>query len=364
MICQAEDVNPEWLTAVLKRAGVLERARITAVKIQPVDVDKGVTGQLSRMRIGYDLREPGAPRSLIAKSSAPDPRARAFFHSMGFYEREVRFYREIAPHAELRTPRCYYSAIDGSSGRFLLILEDLGTGSGSLIAGCSATEAERGVRAISTFHAAWWQHPRTRRTAWLKLSSHLSADQAPGVFRTTWQPFLNKLTPDLRDESERAGPWLNAHVGDLHSYIYRAGPHTLIHNDFHPENLLFLDDGTSAAAVLDWQVPTFGRGVLDVALLLGDLNALDRRAQELRLLRLYHVLLARHGVRDYTFRQCWTDYRLAMLFVITRISMAVGYGGIPPERDRELCEIVLPRYLAAVRDIEAYRATESIDRHG
>ncbi|MDH3599878.1 MAG: ecdysteroid 22-kinase family protein [Candidatus Tectomicrobia bacterium] len=41
------------------------------------------------------------------------------------YEREVRFYEQLVPQMELRTPNCYYSAIDLETGHSVLLLEDL-----------------------------------------------------------------------------------------------------------------------------------------------------------------------------------------------------------------------------------------------
>ena len=42
-------------------------------------------------------------RSLVAKFSATQTEARAMAHSMGFYEREIGFYREPAANCPVRT---------------------------------------------------------------------------------------------------------------------------------------------------------------------------------------------------------------------------------------------------------------------
>ena len=48
------------------------------------------------------------------------------------------------------------------------------------------------------------------------------------------------------------------------------GPRTLIHNDYHAENLFFAATGDARSiAVTDWQVATLGRGVIDIARFLG-----------------------------------------------------------------------------------------------
>jgi hypothetical protein len=358
------EVTSKWLTAVLRAAEVLpgSGARVKTLETQPVDEDRQVTGQIVRVNLTYDPAETNGPRSLVAKFSSPEPQTRALFHSMGFYEREVRFYQQIAPRVQLRTPRCFYSALETTSGRSLLILEDLGfAGNAGLVAGCSPAQAELGVRAICSLHAAWWQHPYIGKMDWLRLGSILSPEQAPVAFRQAWQPFLDKLSPQVRSEAQPAGAWLNLHLGDLLRYMYQDQPYTLIHNDYHADNLVFVDHGrTPAVAVLDWQLSTYGHGVLDVASLLGNLNPVDRHAHEWRLLQIYHSLLTDSGIRDYSFHQCWTDYRLALFYTISRISTAVGLGGIPPTRERQLCDVVFSRYSRAVRDLESYGATETI----
>jgi phosphotransferase family enzyme len=252
--------------------------------------------------------------------------------------------------------------LDTASGRSLLILEDLGpAGNATLVSGCSPAQAEVAIRAIGTLHAAWWQHPRIGETPWLRLGSILSPEQAPVAFRQAWQPFLDKLSPQVRAEAEPAGAWLNLHLSDLLRYMYRDQPYTLIHNDYHPDNLVFAYR-TAAVAVLDWQLSTYGHGVLDIASLLGNLNPIDRRAHELRLLQIYHSLLTDSGVRHYPFERCWTDYRLALFYTISRISTAVGLGGIPPTRERQLCDVVFSRYCRSVEELESYRVTDEIPK--
>jgi hypothetical protein len=95
-------------------------------------------------------------------------------------------------------------------------------------------------------------------------------------------------------------------------------------------------------------------------LLGGGLDPVLRRDHEHRLLLTYHSILTRSGVRNYSFRQCWHDYRVAMLYPLSRIAMAVGSGGIPPVQAREECELVFPRYCRAARDLASLDAGAEI----
>ena len=72
----------------------LEHAQVTSLQTGPAG-QMGMAGQIRRLRITYDKAESGAPRLLVAKFSAPNPKARAMIHSMGFDEREIGFYRGV-----------------------------------------------------------------------------------------------------------------------------------------------------------------------------------------------------------------------------------------------------------------------------
>ena len=93
------------------------------LKIQSLGDDQGITGQLARVSLTYDTQEAGAPQSLIAKFAATEATTRNTFS--GHYLREVRFYEELAPRTNLRTPHCYYSSLDVDTLEFVLLLEDL-----------------------------------------------------------------------------------------------------------------------------------------------------------------------------------------------------------------------------------------------
>src|SRR5687767_10081213 len=89
-------ITADWLTDTLRTAGVLRQARVTSLALEAVGTEKGITGHLARVRLDYDVAEVDAPPTLIAKCSAADPQARAIIHSLGIYEREVRFYDQLA----------------------------------------------------------------------------------------------------------------------------------------------------------------------------------------------------------------------------------------------------------------------------
>ena len=69
-----------------------------------------------------------------------------------FYEREIRFYQEIASRTAVRVPRDYFSAFDAANGDFVLVLEDMAPARlGDPMAGCSFDEVQSAASAITRF---------------------------------------------------------------------------------------------------------------------------------------------------------------------------------------------------------------------
>ena len=104
------DLTAAWLTAAIGAGTV---ADFTAERIG--------TGQMSecyRVQLEYaDYAESapaGGPDSVVLKVAATDPMSRQTGMTLGLYEREVSFYREIAPRLHGPVARCYHNGFDAS----------------------------------------------------------------------------------------------------------------------------------------------------------------------------------------------------------------------------------------------------------
>src|SRR3990172_316211 len=120
-----EELTAEWLTSALRETGAIGNAAVKSFDTKTLAEGVGFVGQLERVSLDYDLTEAGAPASLIAKFPGATEENREVGYAFRLYEREGRFYQETAREVELRTPRCYYSAMDVETGRYALLLEDL-----------------------------------------------------------------------------------------------------------------------------------------------------------------------------------------------------------------------------------------------
>jgi hypothetical protein len=346
-----DEITQEWLTAALHQAGALDQARVTSIQPAPIG-QLGFTGQIRRLQISYDKPEPCAPRSLVAKFSAAHPEARAAVHSMGFYEREIGFYRELAADCPVRTPRCYFGEVQMDSGASLLLLEDLSWMQNLDSAGGSVEESELVIRELAKLHAAWWNDAHLDQIPWLAMKGILTPDQAPLVFTQNWDSFLGKLSVPVTEDLLAAGEICRLYLRVASVAMYTEPPRTLIHNDVHGDNLLVAEDGEQSLAIVDWQLTTPARPGPDLAgFLVGYLDTSERRRHENRLLEMYYSVLIQHGVTGYSFEQCWDDYRMALVLPTSHLAIAVGYHpGLTATPDGDW-NVVFPRYAQALADL-------------
>ena len=96
-------IDPEWMTGALRRAGAIRGAKIVDMTCKPVG--NGLVGDSYRFGLAYEEVEPDAPARVIGKFPAADPDSRRSGSAHLLYLREVSFYRELAHTLPIQTPR-------------------------------------------------------------------------------------------------------------------------------------------------------------------------------------------------------------------------------------------------------------------
>lgn len=345
-IARPADLSADWLTAALRGAGrLVPPATVTRVDLEAVGA-KGFSSQVARLRIGYQPPAAGPP-SVIAKLPSAEPSIRALMAGQSAYEREARFYAEIAPAVPLRVPECVLSA--PAAGGPLLLLEDLAPARrGDQLAGCSAGTAATILEDLARFHAATW-NGRGRGAGWLPRFDQ-GLDLA-AFYSAAWPAFRANFAAELPPWMVTLGARFGAAVGEVRQRL-ATPPRTLVHGDLRLENLFFdLADG-AATAVIDWQTVSRGRGMFDVAYLLaGNLRQFSRDAA-VALVRGYHRRLESHGVDDYDVDRCLEDHRWATLFLLARTVITGARPDLAQGPARERFLAVLARGITAFEAME------------
>jgi hypothetical protein len=352
-----QELTPDWLSAALRGSGAIREASVTEFKASIIGAGAGFMGQLAQVSLTYDRHEEGAPASLVGKFPAAAAENREVAMMFRFYEREVRFYEQIADRVQMRIPRCYHGAFDPATGNYVLLLEDMAPARvGDQLAGCLGEEAKLCLSELAKFHAAWWNSPELDKLDWMpSLSADWYRDAVVQGYGEAWGPFAqyfgDRIPPRVRDAAER----FVDHIDPFMRYL-ATPPITIVHADYRLDNLFF-GDGTTCAplGVIDWQITVRGRGVFDVAYFTGGtLAPEERRATERDLLKLYHDTLTQHGVSGYSFDQCWEDYRRSIMFMIVYAVIAIGSLDMANERGVELFDTIAMRTLTAIDDLNAH----------
>jgi hypothetical protein len=306
LIRYAVDVTPEWLTAVLSGADMLqEGCRVTGVDVTPIGT--GQMADTARLAVTYD--EPGAgPASVVGKFASADEQSRATGLALRAYEIEVRFYREVAARVAARVPSPYFADVEPETGWFTLILEDMvGAQQGDQIEACGTDVAAAVLEEMAGLHAPCWESSELAALEWLNRNS-ADGDAFMAVMVGSLLPgFLERYRDQLAPEHAALCTTFVEHLPQW--MAKRTGPRTASHGDFRLDNLLFRP-GERRPMVVDWQTLSWAGASYDVAYFIGGcLSQEDRRAHELDLLAHYHDALCSRGVTDYSMAQLRSDTR-------------------------------------------------------
>ena len=248
-------VTDDWLSQVFG----------TQVRIaSETRIGDGLVGMNLRLELLHTDSD-RVPDSIIAKLPSPDPTSRATGIALRNYEREVKFYRDVASTVQINAARCFHSELDEQSGDFVLLLEDLAPAAqGDQVAGCSIHHARVAVLELAKLHGPRWDDSSLADIEWLQRHG---ADDA-GRFNMLWSMFLPGflvtyapyLSPQAIGLIERFG-------GKIGTWLdFETPMKTVTHGDYRLDNCMVDSDG-QVIAVLDWEICTLGDPMADLGLL-------------------------------------------------------------------------------------------------
>jgi len=256
---------------------------------------------------------------------------------------EAHFYRELAPHVDVRMPTPHYAAVDDAADQAIIIMDDVVALGGRFLNAhtpYALDTARDTLGQLALLHAETWGPPPFADHDWLApriadlvgrfppelLQSLLDDGRAPDV------------APELRDAVA---------VTEATRRVGERDATCVIHGDTQSGNAYLDRDGR--ACWLDWQIAQRGRWSTDVAYHLSTVLDIEtRRAHERELLEHYLGALEAAGGPVLSTDEAWDDYTLGFaygyfLWCITRVS------------SREIVLIHMPRIAAALTDHDTYR---------
>ena len=344
------DLTVDWLTEAIGSGQVID-----------FTVDRIGTGQMSecyRVALTYGSGQRG-PDSVVLKVAATDPVSRGTGHALGLYEREVRFYSEVAPGLGARSggpiAHCYHTAYEPENGYFTLLLDDAAPAEvGDEIRGATIADAKLALTQLGRLHAPLIGSEALADAEWLNRETPVNQELITALYAGFADRYGDEITDDQREVCERL-------VNGFDTYVAEEAERVkgLVHGDYRLDNMLFGRPGSLRdLTVVDWQTVTWGSAMTDVAYFIGcALQVPDRRAHYDELLQAYHDGLGpnpplsldevREGVRRQSFFGVMMSIVSSMLVVRT-------------ERGDEMFLTMLDRHSSHVIDTRALDALPGV----
>lgn len=351
---EPEDLTPHILTAALGQRW----PGIVVQHVEIVDVKRcgdGVASTADRvvLELTYgstsgSLGGQELPTRMILKTMLATPHAPA-----AMYENEVRFYSELRAEVDIEAPSAFASLFDPETGRFGLLLEDLGARQArfpSAIEVVSLAEVRSILSHLATLHGRFWNSPRfDGDLAWV------ATPMSGGMFEV-----FDLIGLELIEDQVARYPFkqrliapVGRSVAQMWELLWKVQrrhcehPTTLLHGDPHLGNTYLLPG--DRGGLLDWQLMMRGSWAHDVVYLLMTSLELDvRRAHEMDLLAEYLDLLGRAGGDAPTLDDAFERCRAAALW-----GLVIGWLICPPENyGQPITEANISRAVAAVMDYD------------
>src|ERR1700738_1045188 len=191
------------------RADELSTGGLTATVNPPVSAfhaDRIGTGQMSecyRVALEYD-GDAQAPASVVLKVAASDPVSRQTGVALGLYEREVRFYTDVAPRLVGPIAPSYHASFDADAGTFTLLLGDAGPAEvGNEIEGTTVERARLAVTELARLHGPALGDPSLAGVPWLNRDSRISQALFGQLYAGFVDRYGDRIAPRHRMVCER-----------------------------------------------------------------------------------------------------------------------------------------------------------------
>ena len=332
-----EALTSEWLSEALG-------FEVLGFDVERLGEGAGIIALVTRIALKTAA---GNPQSVIAKFPTPNATNRSIANTYNMYGREVMFYQGIAEQVEMRTPQCYFAAIDPDGEQFVLLLEDLGhLRLADQVAGCTLAEARSVLSAVAGLHASTWQ-----TTRFPELISHNNPAQRDGMivaFEVGW-PAVNEMFPELIPKSSLiAEQKMTGAVGRLLEEMCQD-PVCMTHVDVRLDNMFF--DGDELV-LFDWQSICTSAPEQDLAYFITQSVPPAVRAKQ-DLVAFYHSELTRRGI-DYDLDRCRERYRVCALYLLCFAVSIAGQADPGNERGRALGRVLMGNAMSALDEMNAF----------
>lgn len=340
------EITPEWLTMALREGGYLKKTKVKKVTHEILGEGKGLLSSVVRAKLEYESYESDAPNSVVVKIEPESEASRLLEGELHAFQREIRFYREVASKAPIRLPQLYY-AVDQPPA-YSMVMEDLSALTpGDQVVGMHESQIINTVEAVAHLQAHYWNNEALADLDWMPTFNTVQDD-----FAEKWDSFLMHFGHYLSPHEIRIGDKLANSIEWLGKEI-NGRPKTIVHNDLREDNLLFGEPGSATEVmILDWQLTIRSMGAFDVAFILGGSELpSERKGHHYKVLRRWHEKLIQEGVEAYSFDDAGYDYQLGSLLALC-YPVHFHNGFVDPQgRKQDLVRVLIDRQFSSAVEL-------------
>ena len=340
------EVTDQWLIEILSSQQAFADDPISSVDRQSVGDGIGQVGEFNKVVV---TTESSKQTTLFLKLRAPIEGMHAVALRYKMYEKEVRFYNELAAQMDVRTPEVYYADYDPETENVALLMEFLdGWHSPDQITGASHNQTLAAIKQLAAINTPYWN--RTQDLPWLPTMQTDYMQQTISDMAACSDIFFQRFGTELpisKSDFDRIIESWPAILDGL-----SEGNLTLTHYDYRVENMFFSSD-ESEVAVIDWQLIGALRAGWDLAYLIGtNIPSEQRRANEQQYIDLYLDCMRDRGV-NYSEAELRHDMKWSLLGLCSIAVIGGANFDVSNERSFELFKVISIRLFDAIAEHEA-----------
>jgi len=346
-----QEITAEWITFALRAGGIINQSVARILNKEILGGGRGFLSSVVRASLDYDREEKGAPKSVVVKIEPESDTLHRFGDELNAFQREIRFYKEVASNVPIRLPILYFSVEDPPA--YSIVMEDLSSYTpGDQVIGMHRGQVMATVETLAKLQAKYWNNTALEQIKWMPTTNGVGIDYQEkwGSFVEHFGSFVDKKGLEVGERLGMSIPWLEEEIAKR--------PKTIVHTDLREDNLLFGDPNSDEAVlILDWQLAVRSIGAFDVARIIGGSELpSERSGHQLEVLRCWYDVLVREAVRDYSWEEAVHDFRLGALQLLCfPVHFHVGFIG-SEGRSMELAKTICRRVFSSAVEIDATSA--------
>jgi hypothetical protein len=313
-------------------------------------IGRGQIANVYRIDLEYGTRTRKGPKSVALKTTAEDEDAKMLGNLGGLYEKEARFYRDIAPFLNTGpVAESFASEWRPATQEFGILMKDYSTAKQSCdITGATLEQAKLCVTELGRLHGLSISLPKEKRS-WLSGPKWGVQDHQAYFWATFKSRYPDKIKPEHIEIGDKYIASFDAY---MEAQMASSAPQGLVHGDYRLENMLIDLEREPPLVIVDWQTYYWGPILHDLAFFLSTALTLEnRRAWHKELVQTYLDSL-NVNVPDVTLDDCNKGIQMQ---AYTGMRQAITASNVVErtERGDELFLEMFTRSAALVEDTKA-----------